>query len=138
MAQTLIERYDRRLHRLLYCDDRLVVTGTLPEACYAQGMTAFLSGRGIRIFDYPRFAEPLRDAIRERAQELAASAGIEIEHIHKEDIVAKVLQRRGEHPGLVHVISAIETCRSYKPWHDKVSHKIPAHLKMAAPIPPTG
>ena len=136
MAQTLIERYDRRLHRLLYCDDRLVVTGTLPEACYAQGMTAFLSGRAIRIFDYPRFAAPLRGATRDRAQELAASAAIE--HIHKEGIVAKVLQRRGEHPGLVHVISAIETCRSYKPWHDKVSHKIPAHLKMAAPIPPTG
>ena len=102
---------------------RLVVTGTLPQACYAEGMTAFLSARNIRISDYPRFAEPLRDAIRERAQELAASAGIEIEHIRKEDVVAKVLEKRGDHPGLVHVISAMEACQSYKPWHDKASHK---------------
>ena len=29
-------------------------------ACYAKGMTGFLSARQIRIFDYPRFAEPLR------------------------------------------------------------------------------
>ncbi len=128
MAQALIERYEDRLHGVLSCYDRLVVTGTLPQACYAEGMTGFLSGRGIRIFDYPRFAEPLRDAIRERAQELAASAGIEIEHvrkehIRKEDIVAKVLERRGDHPGLVHVISAMEACQSYKPWHDKASHK---------------
>lgn len=128
MAQALVERYEGRLHGVLSCYDRVVVTGTLPGACYAEGMTAFLSGKGIRIFDYARFAEPLRDAIRERAAELAASAGIEIEHIRKEhirkeDIVAKVIERRGDHPGLVHVISAMEACQSYKPWHDKQTHK---------------
>ena len=37
--------------------------------------------------------------------------------------MAKVLKRRGDHPGLVHVISAMEACQSYNPWHDKVSHK---------------
>ncbi len=26
-------------------------------------------------------------------------------------------------PGLVHVISAMEACPSYKPWHDKSSGK---------------
>lgn len=128
MTQPLIERYRDRLHGVLSCYDRIVVTGTLPGACYAQGMTAFLSAQGIRIFDYARFAEPLRDAVRARAQELAASAGIQIEHIakahvRKEDVVAKVLARRGDHPGLVHVISAMEGCQSYRPWHDKVSGK---------------
>jgi hypothetical protein len=126
--QALIDRYRDRLHGVLSCYDRMVVTGTLPQVCYAAGMTGFLSARGTRIFDYPRFAEPLRDAIRTRAQELAESAGIEIEHIskahiRKEDVVAKVLKRRGDHPGLVHVISAMEACPSYKPWHDKGSGK---------------
>ncbi len=37
--------------------------------------------------------------------------------------MAKVLEKRGDHPGLVHVISAMEACQSYKPWHDKASHK---------------
>ena len=128
MTQALVERYADRLHGVLSCYDRIVMTGTLPGACYAQGMTAFLYARGIRIFDYPRFAEPLREALRERAQELAQSAGIEIEHIakahiRKEDVVAKVLERRGDHPGLVHIISAMEACQSYKPWHDKASGK---------------
>ena len=126
MTQALVERYADRLHGVLSCYDRIVVTGTLPGVCYAQGMTAFLYARGIRIFDYPRFAEPLRDALRERAQELAQSAGIEIEHIakahiRKEEVVAKVLERRGDHPGLVHIISAMEACQSYQPWHDKGS-----------------
>jgi len=86
----------------------------------------FLYSRKIRVFDYARFAEPLRDRIRARAQEVCAEAGIEIEHINKphirkEGVVAKVLSRRGDHAGLVHVISAMEACHSYKPWHDKAS-----------------
>jgi hypothetical protein len=124
----LTERYRERLAGVLSCYDRIIVTGTLLGACYAKGMTAFLSARQIRIFDYPRFAEPLRDRVRERAAELASAAGVSIEHlaknhIRKEDVVAKVLALRGDHPGLVHIISAMEACDSYKPWHDKRTHR---------------
>jgi len=34
-----------------------------------------------------------------------------------------VLAQRGGHPGLVHVVSAMEACDSYRPWHDKPSGK---------------
>jgi hypothetical protein len=34
-----------------------------------------------------------------------------------------VLEQRGDHPGLVHIISAMEACGSYRPWHDKASGK---------------
>jgi hypothetical protein len=85
---------------VLSCYDRIIVTGTLPGACYAGGMTSFLYSRGIRIFDYPKFAEPLRDRIRERASEVCQAAGIQIEHVNKghirkEDLVARVLAVRG-------------------------------------------
>jgi len=128
MMQMLTERYRERLHGVLSCYDRIVITGTLPGICYAAGMTSFLYAKGIRIFDYARFTEPLRDRIRERAQQLAQQQGARIEHIakahiRKEDVVAKVLATRGDHPGLVHVISAMEACESYKPWHDKASGK---------------
>jgi len=33
--------------------------------------------------------------------------------------VSRVLAARGNAPGLVHVISAMESCPSYKPWLDK-------------------
>ena len=115
MRRPLTERYRERLAGVLSCYDGIIVTGTLPGACYADGMTAFLSARQVRMFDYPRFAEPLRDRVRERAAELAAGAAVTIEHIansqiHKEDVIAKVLATRGDHPGLVHVISAMEAC----------------------------
>lgn len=128
MAQMLTERYRDRLSGVLSCYDRIVITGTLPGICYAAGMTSFLYAKGIRIFDYARFAEPLRERIRSRAERLAAEQGARIEyiakaHIRKEEVVAKVLAARGEHPGLVHVISAMEACESYQPWHDKLSGK---------------
>ena len=77
-AAALTERYAANLHGVLSCFDRIIITGTLPGACYAQGMTSFLYQQGIRIFDYPRFAEPLRERIRQRALEVCAAAGIEI------------------------------------------------------------
>src|SRR6266403_555136 len=128
LRQPLTERYRERLAGVLSCYDRIIVTGTLPGACYAKGMTGFLSARQIRVFDYPRFAEPLRDQVRERAAELASAAGITIEHIaknhiRKEDVVARVLVVRGDRPGLVHIISAMEACDTYKPWHDKHTHR---------------
>jgi len=128
MASALIERYSDRISGVLSCYDRVVVTGTLPTVCYADGMTRFLYARRIRIFDYPEFAMTLRDRVREAAASLAAEAGVAIEHvarshIRKEAIVAEVLEQRGDHPGLVHVISSMEACDAYKPWHDKPAHK---------------
>jgi hypothetical protein len=128
MTSALVERYDDRIAGVLSCYDRVVIIGTLPTVCYAAGMTRFLYAREIRIFDYPQFAATLRDRVRERAASLAAEAGIAVEHIakshvRKEAVVAKVLETRGAHPGLVHVISAMEACDAYQPWHDKQTHK---------------
>jgi hypothetical protein len=128
MAQSLTERYDERIAGVLSCYDRLVITGTLPGICYADGMSRYLHVHGIRIFDYQQFAMTLRDQIRDRAASLAAAAGVTIEHIakshiRKEEVVARVLAQHGEHPGLVHIISAMEACDAYRPWHDKQTHK---------------
>ena len=128
MSQSLLERYAERIAGVLSCYDRVVITGTLPGVCYAEGMTRFLHANGVRIFDYPQFAMTLRDRVRDRAASLAAKAGVTIEHIgkshiRKEDVVARVLKQRGDRPGLVHILSAMEACDAYKPWHDKQTHK---------------
>ena len=128
MSQSLTDRYDDRIAGMLSCYDRVVITGTLPGVCYSDGMTRYLHASGIRVFDYPQFAMKLRDRVRERAASLAAEAGVTIEHIarshiRKEDVVARVLEFRGDRPGLVHILSAMESCDAYQPWHDKQTHK---------------
>jgi DNA-binding MarR family transcriptional regulator len=90
-------------------------------------MTKYLYIHGIRIFDYAQFAKPLTEQIRSNAAEIAQANGLEIEFIRKknfrkEGCIHKILERRGYHPGLVHIFSAMERCDSYKPWHDKTTH----------------
>ncbi|MBN2195154.1 MAG: hypothetical protein JW751_20215, partial [Polyangiaceae bacterium] len=64
---------------VLSCWDRIIVHGTLPGFGHSAGMTSHLTAHGIRIFDYTKFAEPLRDQIRRNAERLATENGIEIE-----------------------------------------------------------
>jgi hypothetical protein len=125
----LLNRYEKKIEGVLGCFDRLVVTGTLTEVAHPEAMAAVLYREGIRCFDIGQFAEPLRERIRENALEQARAAGVEVEYlsrskgVRKEDLVAKVLARRGNHPGLVHVLSVMEACTTFKPWHDKTTGK---------------
>jgi len=123
-----LERHTDKIAGVLSCYDRVVITGTIPGLCFAEGMTNYLYAHKIRIFDYPKWAEPLRDQIRKNAEQLTSKAGLEIEFIQKnnfrkEERVRKILLDRGDHPGLVHVFSAMENCSTYKPWHDKKTHR---------------
>ena len=124
----LTERYTEQIQGVLSCFDRVVITGTLPEICHAQVMSSHLTSQGIRLFDYTQWAEPLREEIRQNAERLAAEAGLKIEFIRrqnfrKEDRIQEILHQRGDHPGLVHIFSAMESCPSFKPWYDKASGK---------------
>lgn len=72
----LTERHAEQIAGVLSCYDRVIVQGTLPVFCYADGMTAYLSKRRIRIFDFTQFAKPLTDAIKSNAEELATANGL--------------------------------------------------------------
>ena len=124
----LTETYAKAIAFSLSCFDRLIITGTLPEISYGSGMTSYLFQKGIKIFDYPKFAEPFKELIRSNAESIAKENGIEIEFIRKsgvrkESIISKKIEQRGSHPGIVHIISVMETCNTFKPWHDKTSGK---------------
>src|SRR3972149_5924640 len=104
MDELLSERYCDQLDGVLSCYDRIVITGSLQPLCYAQGMTHYLYGQGIRIFDYAQFAEPLRECVRENAEAVAQANGVKIEFIRKKDFrkesrVQEILKERGEGPG---------------------------------------
>jgi hypothetical protein len=91
-------------------------------------MTSYLYSQNIRIFDYAKFAEPFRNELRENAERLAKENNIEIEFIRKsstrkETVISNILEKRGLHTGLVHILSVMEGCSTYKPWHDKQNGK---------------
>jgi len=123
-----VERHQDMIAGVISCFDRVVITGTLPDIGYAKALAGYLTYHKIRLFDFPRWAETLRNELRANAETVAAEAGLEIEFIRhyksfrKEKRIKEILAERGDHPGLVHVFSAMEACPSFRPWHDKASH----------------
>jgi hypothetical protein len=135
MAQELLtERYQKQIAGVISCWDRVVIRGTLTTVGYPEGMGAYLSARGIRIFDFHEFAKPLTESVKANAERLAAEAGLEIDYIRKknfrkEDRIRAVLRERGDHPGLVWVFSALEPCYTFRPWRDPASGRCYLRLK---------
>lgn len=127
-VELLTERFSDQIAGVLSCYDRLIIQGTIPDLCHAQAMTNYLNARHIRIFDYTQFAQPLREQLREHVEQLAAESGVAIEFIRKSSVrkneqILAIIQKRGSHPGLVAILSAMESCSSYKPWHDEPTGK---------------
>jgi len=81
--EKFIARYADKIQGTLSCLDRIVFTGIIPGVCYADGMSSLLRTKGFRIFDYTKWAEPLRDEIRANAERLAEENGLEIEFLRK-------------------------------------------------------
>lgn len=127
--QLLTDRYASKIRGVLMCFDRIVLTGTLPEICYADGMTKHLAGKGIRVFDFTNWAQPFKEEIRANAERLAQENGLTIDYIkkprsfRKEEHIEAVLAKRGLQPGLFHIYSAIESCTEYRPRYDKATGK---------------
>ena len=127
--RSFLERHAAAIRGVLSCYDRIILTGTLPDICHAQAMSQYLRRRNTRIFDFTRAMEPFRDELRDTAERLAEEAGLKVEYIRrakefrKEERIQEILLERGDHPGLVHVFSAMEPCPTFEPWHDKQTHR---------------
>jgi len=124
----LQDRYKQLIKGTTSCFDRIIISGTLPVICFAEGMTGYLYSKSVRIFDYPKFAEPYKEELRANAEAIATENDIEIEFVRnstarKEDIVSKAIAKNGKTQGLLYILSAMEACPTYKPWHDKKTGK---------------
>ena len=69
--QLLTDRRSDQITGVLSCYDRMLIQGTLPGLCFAEGMTGYLYAHHIRVFDYAQWAQPLRETLRENAERLA-------------------------------------------------------------------
>jgi len=91
----LTERCADQIKLVLSCFDRVVLSGTLPEFGHAQVATQELFRRKIRIFDFPQFANRVRQAIRADAEALAARDGAAIEFVRSLDVRKEALIEKG-------------------------------------------
>ena len=123
-----IERHSDKIIAKVGCFDRVIIQGTLPDICHPDAITRFFNGHRIRIFDFKQWAAPMRDEINENIKAIAVENQIDIEFIRKKNFrkeqrVKEIIRNRGNHPGIVHIFSAMESCTAFKPWHNKQTHR---------------
>lgn len=129
MQPSFVERHAEAILGIYSCFDRIIIQGTLPDIGHADAIGRWFQARQLRVFDFAEWAKPFRDQIRSQAESVALKTGLVIEFIRnidafrKEERIAEILASRGEHPGLVHIFSAMETCHTFQPWHDKRTHR---------------
>ena len=127
--ELLTERYENEISGVLGCYDRVIIRGTAGLFGYAGGMTSFFYAHNYKIFDFANIFKPVTDDIISNIKFMAAQNGVGIEYVRKpgsfrkDDMIEKILEARGNKPGLVHIFSQLELCNTYDPWHDKNTHK---------------
>jgi len=123
----ITERYAAEIEGVLTSYDRMIIQGYVAAWSHSEGMTSYLNEKHIKIFDYQKFCEPLTRKVRSIAEGIAKESGMEIEFIRKQkafrkdERIQEMIKSRQIKTGLVHIFSAMESCNSYRPWHDKTS-----------------
>jgi hypothetical protein len=118
--ETFAERYSDQIRGVISCFDRVIINGSLPNIRHSGAMAAYLTAMGLKLFEYTTFVNKLRNELRENAQKIAEKAGLEIVFIRKLDgfrqeaRIKEIVEERGDHPGLVHIFSAMERCTAFR------------------------
>jgi len=75
------QRYSEELVGKLGCFDRMIIFGTLNGLRCGKAVAHELTSLNLGAYDLKIFAEPLTEAIKQRAQELAEENGVEIRYM---------------------------------------------------------
>lgn len=125
----ITESYKEDILGTLFCYDRININGTAGTFGYADGMRQFFYSNNFRIFDFDKIFTPVTETIVENAKKLASENNLKIEYLsspksfRKDDKISEIVKHRGTHEGIVHIFSQQESYPTYKPWHDKTTHK---------------
>lgn len=118
----LVSRYADELFGQLRCFDRVIMHGTLIDVAHPGALVVTLHQAGFKPRDLARFAQPITLQVRDHIIGLARQNELEIEMVtrknfRQEDRVAKILKKRGNHPGLVHIFAVKESAMVYDTRH---------------------
>ncbi len=117
--ELITQRFKKNIAGVLNCFDRLVLFGTYQPICYPKAMSWQLHEAGIQLIDYEnQFANKLRLEMSARIKAIATQEDIPIKHVYasvrKQALVSEILSARGDAPGIVCILSAMESCRCFK------------------------
>lgn len=109
--------------------DRLIITGSLLPISFCNGLQSFLSTNNILLKNFIPYAEKLQLLLKESAKSIAEAENAHYQYLNspsisKEKLVKKVIKKRGNHPGLVAVLTTLEVDNSYSIHKNRIKKKL--------------
>ena len=90
--------------------DRVIIAGSILPIAYQKGLSTFLSVNNILLKEFIAYAKNLADNIKEHAKSIAIKKNVSYIYLNssktrKEKIIKSIIKDRGNHPGLIAVLS---------------------------------
>ena len=123
------DKYQDDILGINSCFDRVVVSGSIIPLSYIDGLSRFLSTHKILLKEFLPHAGYLAELLKADAKSLAEENNAAYIYLNdaktrKEAVVKSLIQERGEHPGLVAVLAALEVCPSFDIFKNKKGYKL--------------
>lgn len=114
--------------------DRLVVRGTVRPVSYADGMSRFLSVRGILLKDFGAYAEATSNLVKQASLAVAERAGRPVQYlaspkVRKDELAREIAQRDAIDDGLICVLTAVEPMLGFSLHRNREAKKLELRME---------
>ena len=129
MKNLFVEKHTEDIVGVIKAFDREIFSGALIPLTYVKGLNRFLRVNSILLKDFKNYAISLSEEIKTNAKNLAESKNApyiyfnDSKHRNEKEI-KQIISQRGEHPGLVAVITKLELDNSYDIRLNKETNKL--------------
>jgi len=104
--------------------DRVIISGSIKPISYKEGLNTYLSAHHILLKDFTNYANKLSTKLKEEAKLIAEREDVEYiylnnSQIRKEELIRKKIDKRGNKPGLIAILSCLELDNSFDIYRNK-------------------
>ncbi len=129
MKNLFVEKYQEDTIGVIKAFDREIFSGSLIPLTYVDGLKRFLRANSILLKDFKNYAMSLSEELKSKAKNLAESNNAPYIYFNdskhrNEKEVKQIINQRGEHPGLVAIITKLEIDNSYELRLNKETNKL--------------
>jgi hypothetical protein len=129
MENLFITKYNNDIIGIISCFDRQLYSGSLIQLTYPKGLERHLRANHILLKDFKQYAISLATELKQNAYRLAEQNNAKFIYLKdskhsNEELVKAIIDQRGTNPGLIAVITNLETDYGFDIQGSRVTNKI--------------
>ena len=109
--------------------DRVIITGSIIPISFVNGLSCFLILNNVLLKNFIAYATRLANILKDFAKQLAEQFDVPYKYlenskVRNEEIIDKIIKERGDHAGLVAILSGLEVAQSFDINKNKNNKKL--------------